>query len=227
MSTIRLFETEQLAHQAAAKLREGGFRPATISVIAPMAGREAAIVEAAVEAGTIPGNHANVCREALQRGRHVLSVETPFGFEQDAIDILEDSGAVDTGSLPAYLPDDAAPLSDLLGIPVLSQSRTTTQLARREYIFPSWLGLGLSSKKAAPLSSMFGMKTLSKEKRPWNSSFGLPLLTKSSGPTFGFKALTKEKRPWTSSFGFPLLSKNSAPLSSMFGIRLLSRRDDD
>ena len=225
MSTVRLFESEHQAEGAAARLVEAGFRQQTISVISPAAGQEEAAVQSAVASGALPGSHRRVCVDALRRGRHIVTIEAPFGHEQEAIDILTAGGAVETDSLPAYSLYDPTPLSDFLGIPVLSSSRTTTQLAQRRFTFPSWLGLGLTSKKAAPLSSMIGLKPLSQPKRPRTSSFGLPLLTKSGGPTFGFKAIISPKRGWSRSFGLPLLSKNSAPLSSMFGIPLLTRRD--
>ena len=216
MATVRIFESAQQAEAAVSKLRAGGFRRDTIRVIEPGMGNEAA-VERAIDDGVVAEVYRRSCVQALQRGRSLVAIDAPFGHEQDALDILAAAGAVDTEALPAYSRRDPAPFSDLLGIPVLSRSKTTTQLAQKPYTFGSWLGLGLLTKNSAPL---FG--AVSKRKKNWTSSMGLPLLTKSGAPMFG--GLTARKRNWTSSFGLPLLSRNSAPLSSMFGMPTLSRR---
>lgn len=220
MSTVRMFETTQQAEAAVAKLRNGGFRWDTIRVVEPAMGREGAVVDAAVDDGMIPEVYRQACVGALQRGRALVAIDAPFGHEQAAIDIMAEAGAVDTDMLPAYSRRDPAPLSDLLNLPVLSRSKSTTQLAQKPFTFPSWLGLPLVTRTG---QAMFG--GLSKSKKNWKYSMGLPLLTKSGGPMFG--GLTKPKRNWTSSFGLPLLSRNSAPLSSMFGMPTLTRRRDN
>lgn len=217
MSTVRIFETAEQAEAAADKLRNGGFRRDTIAVVNPAMGGEAAAVDAAVRDGVMPEVYRRACIQALQRGRSLVAIDAPFGHEQDAVAIMTRAGAVDSEMLPEYSRRDPAPFSDILGMPVLSRSRTTTQLSERQYTFPSWLGLPLLTKTGG---AMFG--GLSKPKRNWTSSLGLPLLTKGGRPMFG--GLTKSKRNWTTSFGFPLLSRNSAPLSSMFGIPPLTRR---
>jgi len=224
MLTVRLFESEREAQAGAARLIEEGFPRDSVSVISASPGSESVVVAEAKRSGRLPGSHAEACTAALKRGRAIVTVAAPFAHELQAIELLEASGAVETETLPVVSPRDPSPFSDFLGLPVLSRSRTTTQLARKPYTFPLWLGLGLTSRKAAPLSGMFGLKTLSRPKRPWTSSFGLPLLTRSSGPVLGLKAISTPKRPWTSSFGLPLLSRNSAPMSSIFGLPLLTRR---
>jgi hypothetical protein len=56
---------------------------------------------------------------------------------------------------------------------------------------------------------MVGLKTLSGGSGPsWRRSFGVPMLTRRGRPT---------------SLGLPLLAPSPAPLSSLFGLRVLSR----
>ena len=217
MSTVRMFETEQHARDAAAKLEQGGFRKESISVIGAMPGQEDDAVSAAIDQGRLSGSLRGSCVAALRRGRSIVTVDAPFGAEADAIDILEGAGAVDSGEVSRYSNYDPTPLSDMFGIPVLSNSRSSVQLSHR-LTFPVRL-----SNKATPLSSMFGMKTLTAPWRNKTSSLGFPMLTKSGGPVFGVKLRTP-KKGWNRSFGIGLLSSNATPLSSMFGMRTISRK---
>jgi hypothetical protein len=102
-----------------------------------------------------------------------------------------------------------------LGLPLLAPSRgpllgDPSQLSA-ELRNPHFAVFGRSelSPKAAPLSSLVGLKTLSdRSGRAWRSSFGIPMVTRGGSPT---------------SLGLPLLARNPAPLSSAFGMRVLSR----
>jgi hypothetical protein len=94
-----------------------------------------------------------------------------------------------------------APLSRFVGIGVLasrlsSLSRMFPPLSRHDFALSSLFGMKLSSSKAAPLSSMLGMKTVS------------------STPS----------EEWKNSMGYPLLSRNPAPLSSLLGWPVLIRK---
>ncbi len=103
-----------------------------------------------------------------------------------------------------------APLSTILGLPALSHGRSVLSRLFGELASAHFALFGRSalSSRAAPLSSLVGLKTLSGRSGPsWSRSFGLPILTSGS----------------PSSFGLPLLSRNPAPLSSLFGLRVLSR----
>jgi hypothetical protein len=103
-----------------------------------------------------------------------------------------------------------APFSAVLGLPALSRGRSVLSKLFGELASPHFALLGRSSlsSRAAPLSSLVGLKTLSGRSGPsWRRSFGLPMLTSGS----------------PSSLGLPLLSRNPAPLSSLFGLRVLSR----
>jgi len=82
----------------------------------------------------------------------------------------------------------------------------------------------------SPLSDFLGIPTLvsgsgSSTTRlldgPKERSMGFPLLTKGGRPMFGVKLKQFRKN---SSMGLPLLSNNAAPLSSMFKLKLLTKR---
>lgn len=97
------------------------------------------------------------------------------------------------------------------GFPILSHRRTFLSGPFGELASPHFALFGRSSlsRKAAPLSSLVGLKTLSGKSGPaWRRSLGVPMLTGRGSPT---------------SLGLPLLSRNPAPLSSLFGLRVLSR----
>lgn len=236
--TVRIFESEAAAQDAAARLAEAGFnrlavlsgeqRPvAEAGMPLPPPPDPEAIVRAALEDGLLAGRHRSVCVRNLRQGRSLVAVATNFGFAQQAIDIMESCGAVDSASLPAYYPRNPSPFSDLLGLPTLSRAAPVSELKSSSWFLSSLFGLGLLSRKAAPFSSLFGMKVLSDSKRDWRSSFGLPLLSKNPAPlssAIGMRTLSAGKGPWKRSFGFPLLSRNPAPFSSLLGLSTLIRR---
>jgi hypothetical protein len=104
---------------------------------------------------------------------------------------------------------EPAPFSAGLGIPTLSRGRTFLSRLFGELGSPHFALFGRNPliDKAAPLSSLFGLKLLSgKEGASWRSSFGLPLLTAGQGPVLGI----------------PPLSRSPAPFSSVLGLRVLS-----
>ena len=239
--TVRIFESEAAARDAAEKLSAAGFGKNRVlsgeqsavtetgvasGMTSPPPNPEA-MVRAAIDDGLLAGRHISVCVRNLQRGRSLVAVATNFGFAGQAIEIMESCGAVDSASLPAYVPRDPSPFSDLLGIPTLIRVAPVTELKSSSWFFSSLFGLGLLSGKAAPFSSLFGMKLLSERKREWRSSFGLPLLSNNPAPlssALGMRTLSTGKRSWTRSFGLPLLSRNPAPLSSLLGISTLIKR---
>jgi hypothetical protein len=105
---------------------------------------------------------------------------------------------------------EPAPFSASIGMPPLSHGRTFLSRWFGELGSPHFALFGRNPliDKAAPLSSMFGLKILSaKARASWRSSFGLPLLTRGQGPVLGT---------------IPMLSRNPTPLSSLFGMRVLS-----
>jgi len=105
----------------------------------------------------------------------------------------------------------AAPLSAVLGLPVISRGRSFLSRLFGELGSSRFALFGRNplSRNPAPLSSLLGLKTRSGETGElWRSSFGLPLLSASQSAY---------------SLGLPLLSSNPAPLSSLLGLRVLSR----
>ena len=231
LPTLRLYESEEAAHDAAAMLVEKGFREETILLIKASAGADEETLRYAVAEELLAGSHLAVCARALEQGLSIVAVRAPFGRGQLAQQILHRFGPVGTDQIPTVGPSDPSPISDLLGIPTLTRYVPMTELKDSHWSLSSKLGLGLLSRGATPLSSLLGLKTLTAPRRPWTRSLGLPLLSRNPAPLSSLlrlKTLTAPKRDWFTSFGFPLLSKNPAPLSSLLGIPTLTRdRDRD
>jgi hypothetical protein len=111
------------------------------------------------------------------------------------------------------VPDDPAPFSEFLGLPVLTEGHSRTQLMHHDFhlIFQSFFGLKpLSQKKPRAKLKAFkpflGLKLLSDNPAPLSSMFRLPLL--------------KEPK-----FRKPLMD-NPAPLSSAFKVPTLQDKDN-
>ena len=245
--TVRIFESQAAAQNAATQLLEAGFNKCRVlslerqpaagpgmepggiepgMSVSPQPDAEA-IVRAAVEDGLLAGRHRSICVRSLRQGRSLVATATNFGFAQQATEIMEACGAVDSASLPAYYPRNPSPFSDLLGLPTLSRAAPVSELKSSSWFFSSLFGFRLLSRNATPFSSLLGMKTLSSPKRDWRSSFGLPLLSSNPAPlssALGMRTLSSGKGSWKRSFGFPLLSRNPTPLSSLLGIATLIRR---
>ena len=223
--TVRWYDTEERAREAARALEDDGFRADSICVVAPVSGGEEEAIDRAIRDDAFPGSCRTAAIRALGRDRYAVSVIAPFGHGLVARRILDDFGPVDTDSVPAYSAANPAPFSEMLGIAVLSDARPMVDLPQRNsYTFGSFLGMGLLSGKAAPLSSLLGMPTASRG--PGESSFGMRLLSSNPAPLssmFALKTVSAPKKDWVSSFGFPLLSRNPTPLSSLFGIPVLRK----
>lgn len=203
---VRMYETEQQARNAARKLKDEGFPEDQIFLVTPQSGGTAEAIAAAIMAGFVLRSHAKVYAQGIQAGRSLVVVRAAFGYTQDAIDILDSFGPVDTGlrlpsrdssiawdeaapissafRLPVLLRNSPAPLSRTFGMPPLSRGRTGWlaamfgELTGPRFAFSALLGMPLLSRNAAPLSSLFGLKTVSASSGPWQKSFGLPILTR-------------------------------------------------
>jgi hypothetical protein len=209
---VRMYAEEQHARDAAAALMDAGLEARAVNLLVPVQGREAETVQSAIADRRLPGSHVHVATEALRAGQTVLSVDLPYE-SQVAIDIMERYGPVDTEKLPSVPRRNPAPLSDLLGMPVLLDDRRMTTLVRgRNRFFMDFV----------PLLT---------ERRSKKTSFGLPLLTKPTAKkekSFGFPLLTKPTAKKDKSFGFPLLIRDkAAPLSSLFGLKVLTDSDKE
>ena len=222
---LRIYATEQAAADAHARLVAAGFDNQAIFLASEHRGRETSTVEAAIRVGTLPERMVKFCTRSLEHGRSIVSADPPFGRGQRALDILESGETVDTHLAGPHVEDDPAPFSRMLGIPVLSEFSSSTGLLSSDWSVSSGFGFRLTSRNAAPLSSMFGMKVLSASKRDRRSSFGMPLRSQNPAPLsslLGMTPISSRQRRGNYSFGFPLLSRNPSPLSSLLGIRTLS-----
>lgn len=226
-SYVRMFETEKAADDAAKKLGEAGFERYVTLHPSKVQGEEESAVWTAARDGILPGACIRACVNALTEGRSLVGVEPYFGRGQEALNILEDGGAVESDTLPSVTTHNPAPLSDTLNIPTLTTFTPMTGLKDPHWTFSSKIGMPLLSNNPTPLSSKLGMKVLTKPTHTKTSSFGMPLLMNKPAPLssmFGMKVLSKKsKGPWTTSFGLPLLSSNPTPFSSLFGMKTIIR----
>jgi hypothetical protein len=142
---------------------------------------------------------------------------------------MEEGETVYTDLMRRYRTEDAAPLSQALGLATLVPFQSSTSLISSKWFLSERLGFGLLSGKAAPLSSLIGFKPVLQRKKNWRYSFGFPMLSRSAAPLSSLFALPvlskpKGKDEWRSSFGFPLLTRSAAPLSNLFGLEVLYRQ---
>ena len=240
---IRFYESESQAQTAIDRLweKDHGLRKGSTAIISAEThagpreqdGEVVEPVEAAAEPAEavaepalyaeLPFPYRRLITENVQRGYAAVLVKPGYGFSARAKAVLNSCNPVDV-EIPEYKAPQAAPLSEFLGIPVLTHTKPSARLIPR----PSGtsFGFGLLSTNPAPLSSLLGLKVLSNG--PDNSSFGLPLLSKPKSQwtsSFGLPLLSKPKSRWTSSFGLPLLSKSQSRWTSSFGLPLLSKPD--
>ncbi len=226
-SIVRLFETGEAAAAASEGLAAAGFRASDILVISAAVEDRAQAVRDAIGSGFLrSGSLEDCCLGALERGLSVVSVKAQFGQGQRATWALHAHGPVEAASIPVYESDQPAPLSDLLGMPVLStHSRAGAGLADSNFSLSRLFGMRLLSRNGR---LWFGMKALSSSQRAKRRSFGLPLLSSNAAPLsklLMWKTLSANKGRWTSSFGLPLLSSNPTPLSSLLGMAPLTKEN--
>jgi hypothetical protein len=232
----RLYASGQQASEAVAKLQAAGFRDDSIGQLQPAPERDGE--EGAPEAAPAPGNDlerrmADVYGDQVAKGRSVVAVAAPFGRGKLATAILDNAGPVDE-PLPSMLatepmetaldPGEAAPLSRLLGLRVLSSKAAPLSAmmnwpvkSDREYFLTSGL-----RNEAAPLSGKVGLPTLTKRRHflvssLWNKAAPLSSAT-------GVRVRSDNPAPLSARFGWPLLKNNPTPLSSRFGWRVLSEK---
>ena len=194
---VRMYETEQQARAAAAKLVAAGLRADNMYVLTPVPGGEELAAKVAVEERKLPGIYMKVAVEALRKGRTILSV--PLVYEGRLVmEIMDSFNPVDTHLLPKPPDRDPTPLSDLLGMPVLWRTRPgATLLKSQRYILPNFFGLP-------------GARTLLSDKQPKETSLGMPVLL-------------ERDTPKNRSFLLPLLTRKGETISSKLGIKELSK----
>lgn len=209
---VRIYTEEQHARDAAAALMAAGLSRSAVNVLVPVAGQEAATVHSAIDDRRLPGSHVHAATEALRKGQTVLAVDLPYE-SQVAIDIMERYGPVETDTLPSLPRRNPAPLSDLLGIPVLSgtESRATLVSGGRSRFVMDFFPLlkdGVAKKRTS-----FGFPLLKKGLTGKDKSFGFPLLKEpvaKKNKSFGFPMLSKPVHKRETSFGFPMLINRSS-----------------
>ncbi len=217
----RIYTSQQDASEAVDRLVSDGFNGNDILLLSPTGDHEAQVA-AAIASEHLPDSYKSSVSRSLAAGHHVVAINAPFGSSMRAGMIMDSCNPIDTDTLPSRPRNNPSPFSDFLGIPTLSHARPGASLANN-WSLSEKLGIPMISHKAMPLSSLFGLKGITASKSK-NSSMGLPLLTRSGKPSLPIGQLTRSKSK-NSSFGLPLLSKNATPLSSMFGMRILSKRD--
>ena len=177
---VRMYESEQNARDAAAMLIAAGLDRREVLILTPTPGQEAEAAQAAVADRKLPGTHVHVATQALKNGQTVLSVGLPY-MSQYTLDVMDSFDPVDPSSHPPQMPRRAAPLSEFLGLRVLTDSKSRTRLHKpsmdRSFGFPTLsrrksntkLRTGRSKTKLSnnptPFSSMLGLKVLSGPKR--------------------------------------------------------------
>jgi hypothetical protein len=227
---VRMYDAEERARDAVKKLKEAGFQDDAILALSP---GSADSLASAITAGQKMGSRAGFYAERVRQGRSLVAVEAPFGQGQLATEILDGCGPVDQDlkvpedAVRNRWGDEAAPLSDALGWPVLtrnepaplSDSLGMRTLSRNQYY--------LTSELANPnftLSERLGLRLLSRDPTPLSSMLGLPVLLRwAKSSSFGMKLLSKDPAPLSSALGVRTLSRDPTPLSSALDSQVLSR----
>lgn len=171
-------------------------------------------VKAAVAAGMLPKEGASTCVDKLLEDVSAVAVKAPYGRSEEACEILAGTGVVHDVAFcaPSHTP---ALFSDSFGMPVLSESKSKTQLLPSDWTFSNYyFNWPMLRKDSKPTSKLI------RQKRPWTRSMGFPLLLED--PSSSTK-LQNPPRPWNSSVGYPLLTDDPTPFSSKMGWAVLSK----
>lgn len=221
----RLYESEHAAHHAVEQLGAAGISPDVVMAIHPSSMDAAAQVDRAVDRGYAMGGHRRSIKQALGRGRSVVTVAAGVGLGSLVEYTLDRAGPVDPGAIVDIPTDDPAPLSDLLSLPVLTKGKSNTRLWT--FNSKSSFGFRMLSNKAAPLSSMFGMKVLMASKGSIAKGSSVERMSGKPAPLssmLGLKLLSSKRGSRARGTSVERMSNNPAPFSSFFGLRVLSKR---
>jgi hypothetical protein len=229
MPISRMFSSTEDATAAVGDLTEAGYNPADIRLVGA-----GTTPEALKKAGVAPAR-AYPYAALINAGKVLVIVAAPFGTAADAIAILEKARGTEPAPAPTshegFATDEAAPLSNALGLGVLSQNPTPFSsfwylpiLLSKENTHHKWWGFPLLSKKAAPLSALIGFKALWGHPTPFSSKIGFKTLIGDAAPfskLIKFKTLIGEATPLSSAAGVRTLSRRASPLSSLLGLTVL------
>lgn len=219
----RYYENESQAREAHRDLLDMGLARDELSLIEPAFESEE-LESRAVRASVFLGDDDTDHAAQLRRGRYLVAVKAPFGRALQATHILDFHEPVAAAG-PAggthhphvFLSEMPAPLSKLLGLPVLSNTKPSRS---------GFLGLRTLAGNRSYLTGKLGSRDSSR-----GSSFGIPLLSANPAPLSSMTAMPLATRVrsgerWSRSFGLRMLSGHSTPFSSFFGIPLLSGHND-
>ncbi|GAB5413836.1 MAG: hypothetical protein Cons2KO_14390 [Congregibacter sp.] len=201
----------QAAPAASMEAMEGAVESAPAE---PAAASNEDAVANAIRVGRMLGENADFYLSELTDSRSMVVARPHFLESRRAEMILDEYNPLPISHRPASEPfrpisEQAAPLSDALGLPVLSDgvifsvfeskqdglshfSRWFPPLAP-SFTFSKVIGMGFQSKRATPLSSMLGFSTKSRRLEGKSSSFGFPLKSSKSTTFLGMFPLTKRK----------------------------------
>lgn len=207
-SIIRTYESEAQASKVADLLRGEGH--VNVFQFSGVSGKASAAVRtkliANMMAAHIWRSHAEIYADRLTKGKSMVVAYPLFGTAQNAIDIMDSHNPADSG-IPVsngsddYKWDDAAPLSSVLHMPVLTHTKLPAETLS---------GISSLTKGKAFLSEWLGIALLKSGAAKKSTSMGLPLLSNSATPL-------------SSALGMRTLSSNPTPLSSLFGMAVLKR----
>ncbi|MEL7313078.1 MAG: hypothetical protein AAFN07_16290 [Pseudomonadota bacterium] len=217
----RLFESEQAAHAAIDRLVEGEEPRDRSMVISPSDLDAKAKVDTAIAAGTIMEKHRDPLMAAIDRGRFIVSTRPQFLNTGSFVERTLNATAVDQDAIVDYARANPSPFSDLLGIPVLLESKSETELWAFDKDSSFGISL-LSHNNPTPLSSLFKIPLLKQPKSARGSS--VERMSGTAAPfssKIGMKLLSQPKSARGSSV--ERLSSKAAPFSGFLGLRVLSK----
>ena len=185
---FRMYASDADADNAVKKLKDAGFPQRSICVVKPDdAGDPGKAVAEAIKAKRVPSFYRRVATQGLKDGRSLVTIFAQFGEGQAAQIVMDEAGPVDTANLPEWPTSDNRTVSGMFGIPLLSENQystvsRSTGLSNFQYVFESFLGMGLLLKKAAPLSEAVGMSAVQERPKDWQKSMGMGLLSDNPAP---------------------------------------------
>ena len=187
----RMYGSHEHAVDAVNELKKSHFPGSSIHVVSAADVNETSAgtggedpVTAAIMKGYVLKAHAKVYAEGVRNGGTLVTVHAPFGSADEAIEILDKHHPIESG-VPepqrTYLAwDDAAPVSSMFLLPVLSTDRTPFSSFWNIPTRKHGHTFKLKQISHGSLSSSLGLPQLSRNPAPLSSLFGLPLLSKQS-----------------------------------------------
>ena len=196
----RLYDSPERAQKAAHELKTNRFiQFDEVHVVSPadgvVAGGTGATLDGVVNAlmkAYVLKAHAKVFAPAILRGGAMVTVHAAFGAATTAIEILDKYRPIASGvpdfSDPLVPWDDATPVSNVLGLPVLlnhddsfSKFWSVPALSKHGRTTCSVMGLPEISKANGAYVGMMGMPLISHKATFLSSMLGLPVLMKGRG----------------------------------------------